>query len=109
MDLESGSKLFYLHVPSFVVNDTQAQLYFFTNHQRNIKTLTFNPGQSLIVDEQESSKVVLLGDALYTQIGLSDEMLALSKELYMNLTGNDSIQLGGNELGVNVSLVCVDQ
>lgn len=62
----------------------------------------------------ESSKVVLLGNAIHTYISLLDEAGQMSKELNMNQTGNDSIKLEKQdqqlyEFGVNVSLVCVDQ
>jgi vacuolar protein sorting-associated protein 13A/C len=65
----------------------------------------------------ESSKVILLGNPLYTQISLHDEIQGsiLSKDINMNSTGNDSVSLTHPtdlqvyELGINLSLVCVDQ
>ena len=40
---------------------------------------------------------------------MSDEPNQLSKEIPINLTGNDSVSLNNiYEFGTNVSLVCVD-
>ncbi len=62
--------------------------------------------------DDESSKMVILGNAGIGVLSLNSKY-TMSKEINMNNTGNDSLTIDNEnkcyELGINISLICVDQ
>ena len=58
---------------------------------------------------EDSSKIVNFVNMISAYISDRDDSNSLSKELNMNQTGNDTIDINHLEFGINISLVCVDQ